>query len=66
MVVFGKLCLIAISKNALGGRLSLRLSLFSVTLLEAFDAARRIYQLLFARVERVADGTNFDVEFFLS
>ena len=61
VLVFGKFCLITICKNFLG-RL---LDLFGVTLLETFNAARRIYQLLFAGVERVADGTNFDVEFAL-
>jgi hypothetical protein len=60
-LAFSKFCLITINKNDLG-RL---LSLFGVTPLEAFDAARRVYQLLFAGIERMADGTNFDVEFFL-
>lgn len=58
-LVFGKFCLITIGKNVLG-RL---IGLFGVTPLKAFDAARRVYQLLFAGVERMADGTNFDVEF---
>ena len=61
VLVFGKFCLITINKNVLG-RL---LGFFGVTPLETFDAARRVYQLLFTGVERMADGTNFDVEFAL-